>query len=190
MKVVSLGMSGVGKSCLIARYVNGIFTHQESTVGSAYFVKREEVENKSVVLGVWDTAGAERFESMTKIYYRNAAAAVVCWDLTDETSYSRLKFWVNELRNSDASKCRIYLVGTKADLLTARARGVLEQEVQFFANSVGASGVFETSAVSGLEVDHLFQKITADFLKDNPDFTSVAVSAVTQPAVSNSDCSC
>lgn len=66
----------------------------------------------SLTLGIWDTAGAERYESMSRIYYRAAKAAVVCYDLTNRSSFDKVKFWVEELLHNEDG-CDLYIVGTK-----------------------------------------------------------------------------
>ena len=71
-----------------------------------------------ITVGIWDTAGQERFESISKLYYRGAKAALVCFDLTNKASFSKVKFWVEELK-AYAPECLIFLVGTKADLVEA-----------------------------------------------------------------------
>ena len=82
-----------------------------------------------ITVGIWDTAGQERFESISKLYYRGAKAALVCFDLTNKASFSKVKFWVEELK-AYAPECLIFLVGTKADLVEAGvAREVNEAEL-------------------------------------------------------------
>jgi len=172
VKVVILGRSAVGKSCLIERFIYGTFqSNSPATVGSAYFSKREVVEDRPVQLGIWDTAGAERFESMTKIYYRGSAAALVCFDLTDADSFGRANFWMNELKQN-VSTCQIYLVGCKVDLIQSgeKKRAITPEDVARFADAVGVRAVFETSARNGTGVEELFHRLAADWVKDNPNF--------------------
>jgi Ras-related protein Rab-24 len=194
-KVVLLGRSGVGKSCLVERYLFGQFQVQNvATVGSAYFSKKEIVDARIVQIGVWDTAGAERFESMTKIYYRGAAAACVCYDITDSESFGKANFWVNELLHN-VQGCRIYLVGCKADLSEGKVnkRKVQIEDVRLLAERVGASGSIETSALSGANVDSLFQLIAADWLRDHPNHDSLDSAAKQNqalPASTTDECSC
>jgi len=165
LKIVLLGRSGVGKSCVIERFIYGSFqSNSQATIGSAYFSKRESVDGTAVQLGIWDTAGAERFESMTKIYYRGAGAAIVCYDLTDAESFGRANFWMNELKQN-VRGCAVYLVGCKADLITTgdKPRAIPADDVTQFASTVGVKGVWETSAKSGAGIEDLFQRVAADW---------------------------
>merc|ERR1711935_123637 len=119
IKVVLLGKAAVGKTCLVERFVHGRFSDATSTaVGAAFGAKRVEYKGQTITMGVWDTAGSERYESMTKIYYRNAFAAIVCYDLTNKDSYARMQFWADEIMQSEP-KCRIYICGCKKDLIDA-----------------------------------------------------------------------
>eukprot|EP01127_Copromyxa_protea_P000933 TRINITY_DN1084_c0_g1_i3.p1 TRINITY_DN1084_c0_g1~~TRINITY_DN1084_c0_g1_i3.p1 ORF type:complete len:172 (+),score=27.10 TRINITY_DN1084_c0_g1_i3:35-550(+) len=151
-KLVLLGKGGVGKTCLVRRYLDGVFHLEEaSTVGAAYFSKKILVGSSPIVLGIWDTAGQERFDSMTKIYYRGAEAAIVCYDLTDKNSFERARFWVDELL-MNVENCRIYLVGTKADLVDEFGRGKPADDIAHFARSIDATLNIETSSKTGKAV--------------------------------------
>lgn len=99
LKVVLLGSVSVGKSCLCERFLHERFTKgQGPTIGAAFGTKEVTVAKRTTLnLGVWDTAGAERYESMTRHYFRGADAAIICYDLTDTTSFERMQHWVNEL---------------------------------------------------------------------------------------------
>ncbi|KAK9834963.1 hypothetical protein WJX81_000121 [Elliptochloris bilobata] len=118
VKVVLLGQQSVGKSCLVDRYINNAFeAKQKNTIGAAFAAKKVKVSSGRVVsLGVWDTAGAERFESLSRMYYNGARAAVVCFDPADRLSFEKAMFWVRELRDTQP-ECRVYLAMTKCDLL-------------------------------------------------------------------------
>jgi len=170
VKVVLLGRSGVGKSCLVERFIYGSFqSNSQATVGSAYFSKKELVGDRPVQLGIWDTAGSERFESMTKIYYRGAGAAIICYDLTDADSFGRANFWLSELK-LNVQNCAVYLVGCKLDMIESgeRKRAIAYDDVKRFADTSGVRAVFETSAKSGAGVEPVFSAIAAEWLQENP----------------------
>ncbi|XP_064205718.1 ras-related protein Rab-24 [Anguilla rostrata] len=169
-KVVMLGKESVGKTSLVERFVHHRFLvgPYQNTIGAAFVARQVQVGDSMVTLGIWDTAGSERYEAMSRIYYRGAKAAVVCFDLTDSSSFQRVKFWVKELQNCE-EHCKIYLCGTKNDLVEAdrNVRQVDYHDVQDFADEIKAQ-LFETSSKTGFNVDKLFQKMAEDFL--NTDF--------------------
>ncbi|CAN2390011.1 RAB24, partial [Pristimantis euphronides] len=153
-KVVMLGKESVGKTSLVERYVHHRFLQgpYQNTIGAAFVAKAINVEGRNVTLGIWDTAGSERYESMSRIYYRGAKAAIVCYDLTDRTSFERVKFWVNELHNFE-EHCKIYICGTKSDLVEndKSMRQVDFHDVQDYADEIKAH-LCETSSKTGLSV--------------------------------------
>lgn len=169
-KVVMLGKESVGKTSLVERFVHHRFLvgPYQNTIGAAFVARQVQVGDSMVTLGIWDTAGSERYEAMSRIYYRGAKAAVVCFDLTDSSSFQRVKFWVKELQNCE-EHCKIYLCGTKNDLVEAdrSVRQVDYHDVQDFADEIKAQ-LFETSSKTGFNVDKLFQKMAEDFI--NTDF--------------------
>ncbi|XP_072302116.1 ras-related protein Rab-24 [Eucyclogobius newberryi] len=164
-KVVMLGKESVGKTSLVERYVHNRFLvgPYQNTIGAAFVAKAIQVGEKVITLGIWDTAGSERYEAMSRIYYRGARAAVVCYDLTDSSSFQRAKFWVKELQNCE-ELCKIYLCGTKNDLIQGdkSLRQVDFHDTQDFSEEIGAQH-FETSSKTGNNVDELFQKVAEDY---------------------------
>ncbi|KAG9265900.1 ras-related protein Rab-24 [Astyanax mexicanus] len=164
-KVVMLGKESVGKTSLVERYVHHRFLvgPYQNTIGAAFVAKPINVGDKVITLGIWDTAGSERYEAMSRIYYRGARAAIVCYDLTDSSSFLRARFWVKELQTFE-EHCKIYLCGTKNDLIEAdrSARQVDYHDVTDFADEIGAQH-FETSSKTGNNVDELFMKVAEDF---------------------------
>ncbi|XP_061905070.1 ras-related protein Rab-24 isoform X1 [Entelurus aequoreus] len=165
-KVVMLGKESVGKTSLVERYVHQRFLagpYQNQTIGAAFVAKPIQVVDKVITLGIWDTAGSERYEAMSRIYYRGARAAIVCYDLTDSSSFQRAAFWVKELQKCE-EHCQIYLCGTKKDLLLEdrSLRQVDFHDVQDFAEEINAQH-FETSSKTGSNVDDLFQKVAEDY---------------------------
>lgn len=165
-KVVMLGKESVGKTSLVERYVHHRFLQgpYQNTIGAAFVAKSMNVGGRNVTLGIWDTAGSERYEAMSRIYYRGARAAIVCYDITDPSSFERVKFWVNELQNFE-EHCQIYICGTKIDLIEndKNRRQVDFHDVQDYADEIKAQ-LCETSSKTGHSVDELFQKVAEDFV--------------------------
>jgi len=164
-KVVMLGKESVGKTSLVERYVHNRFLvgPYQNTIGAAFVAKSIQIGEKVITLGIWDTAGSERYEAMSRIYYRGAKGAIVCYDLTDSSSFQRARFWVKELQNCE-EHCKIYLCGTKNDLIESD-RGLRQvdfHDVQDFADEIGAQN-FETSSKTGHNVEELFLKVAEDY---------------------------
>ncbi|KAF1814703.1 ras-domain-containing protein [Eremomyces bilateralis CBS 781.70] len=120
-KIVVLGSQGVGKTSLVHRYVKGAFSPPgtASTIGASFLTKRVvDVDSQAVVrLQIWDTAGQERFRSISKLYYRGANAAVLCYDITSPSSFAEMGRWLLELRENLHPSTIIHVVGTKADVV-------------------------------------------------------------------------
>lgn len=170
LKVVLLGKQYGGKTCLLERFLHDRFTGDavpyQNTIGAAFGARKMEHNERHIMIGVWDTAGSERYESMSRLYYRDAKAAVICYDLTDETSFERAQFWVKELKKHEKD-CKLYLCGTKVDLiqLNKYSRKVDYHTTTDYADEIGAQ-VFETSSKTAEGVDTMFQKITEDYVKE------------------------
>merc|ERR1719402_1371744 len=125
------------------------------------------VEEREVTMGIWDTAGSERYESMSRIYYRGAKAAVVCYSVNDPDAWDKLRFWIEELQKFEKD-CRIYICATKMDLIQGdnKKRAVDYHNTTDFADEIGAQ-LFETSSKTGHNISEMFLKIATDFA-ENP----------------------
>ncbi|XP_058802877.1 ras-related protein Rab-24-like [Phymastichus coffea] len=168
VKVVLLGHEAVGKTSLMQRFVNDRFNENlayQNTIGSAFASKEIQVGNKKLVLGIWDTAGSERYQAMTKGYYRGAAAALICFDMTDPETFKRAKFWMTELRSVEEN-CKMYLCATKKDLLDNGTDANPNLEVvERYANGV-QSQLFLTSSKTGENVAEIFNTVAEDFISN------------------------
>lgn len=120
-KIVVLGSQGVGKTSLLNRYVRNLFTPPTttSTIGASFLTKKVvDIDTATTVrLQIWDTAGQERFRSISKLYYRGANAAVLCYDITDEDSFEEMGRWMKELKDNLGDDIIIHVVGTKSDMV-------------------------------------------------------------------------
>ncbi|KAJ2040005.1 Vacuolar protein sorting-associated protein 21 [Coemansia sp. S3946] len=123
IKVVLLGTflflreAAVGKSSLVLRFVNDEFQdNKEPTIGAAFLTQKVRLDDSVLKLDIWDTAGQERFHSLAPMYYRNAQAAVVVYDITRASSLDRAKSWIKELQRQANPNIVIALVGNKLDL--------------------------------------------------------------------------
>ncbi|KAK7792683.1 hypothetical protein R5R35_007283 [Gryllus longicercus] len=153
-KVVVLGAQGVGKTSLVVRYIGKMFNHHISpTIGASFFTCKINVEDTRVKLQVWDTAGQERFRSMAPMYYRNANAALLVFDITQHETFEAVKGWVKELQRNVEEPLVLNLVGNKTDLVGARQ--VSHDEALIYAQNIGGS-YFESSALQDHGVEEVF----------------------------------
>lgn len=118
LKYIIIGDTSVGKSCLLLKFIDGTFRQKhEITIGVEFGSKIIKASNTSVKLQVWDTAGQESFKSITRGYYRSAAAALLVYDVTNEKSFRNVEKWLEDLKQNCCSHIEVMLVGNKADLV-------------------------------------------------------------------------
>jgi len=159
-KLVVLGATGVGKTCLTLRFVRGVFEDDQlPTIGAAYLTKALRIRNAenattSYVYEIWDTAGQERYESITPLYYRTAQAAIIAFDVNDKGSFAKAKDWLGRLRKElDNPAMPIALAANKFDAETTE---IDMDEVESFATE-SKMKLFKVSAKTGKNVDEMFQ---------------------------------
>ncbi|KAF8349932.1 ras family-domain-containing protein [Amanita rubescens] len=118
VKLVLLGEAAVGKSSVVLRFVNNEFQpNKEPTIGAAFLTQKCRLDDRVLRYEIWDTAGQERFHSLAPMYYRNAQAAVVVYDITKASSLEKAKSWVKELQRQANPNIVIALAGNKLDLV-------------------------------------------------------------------------
>lgn len=154
-KILLIGDSGVGKSCILIRFTEDTYSEAYiSTIGVDFKIKTIESGGKIIKLQIWDTAGQERFRTITSSYYRGAHGILIVFDLTDLESFENIQQWLHEInRYAYNNVCKI-LVGNKSDLTHKRmVNGGSE-----YAESLNIPYI-ETSAKTSDNIDELFYKI-------------------------------
>ncbi|EED19959.1 RAB GTPase Vps21/Ypt51, putative [Talaromyces stipitatus ATCC 10500] len=137
VKLVLLGEAAVGKSSLVLRFVNNDFQeNKEPTIGAAFLTQKCSLPTRMIKFEIWDTAGQERFASLAPMYYRNAQAALVVYDLTKPASLVKAKHWVAELQRQASPGIVIALVGNKLDLTDSGAGQANEDAAEAENNGV------------------------------------------------------
>jgi small GTP-binding protein len=120
IKVVLIGESGVGKTSLISQFENGKFDADVTPTNGATFVTKRielEEEKKGITFELWDTAGQERYRSLSQMFFKDANAALIVYDITNEKSFKEIQnYWVGFLRENGPRDIIAYLVGNKFDL--------------------------------------------------------------------------
>lgn len=170
-KLVLLGESAVGKSSIVQRFVKNSFDEfRESTIGAAFLTQtiklsNEDINNNDVnsdsdgiiiKFEIWDTAGQERYRSLASMYYRNAQAAIVVYDITQLESLDKAKYWIKELLKQASSDIIIALVGNKIDLESERK--ISNDEIIALSNELNLLN-FQVSAKTGENIQDLFKQI-------------------------------
>ncbi|XP_041473861.1 ras-related protein Rab-37-like [Lytechinus variegatus] len=160
-KVMLIGDSGVGKTCLLVRFKDGAFLSGSfiSTVGIDFRNKVVDIDGAKVKLQIWDTAGQERFRSVTHAYYRDAHALLLLFDVTNRQSFENIRAWVGEIHEYANDDVVVMLLGNKADMTSERAVKREEAEKLGRDNSIP---YMETSAKTGLNVDLAFIAVAKD----------------------------
>ena len=163
VKLVLLGEAAVGESSLVLRFVSNDFQeNKEPTIGAAFLTQKCTIGERTIKYEIWDTAGQERFASLAPMYYRNAQAAIVVYDITKPASFIKARHWVKELHEQANRDITIALVGNKLDLVEDDSaadgetlRKVSVEEGQSLADEEGLL-FFETSAKTGNNVNEVF----------------------------------
>lgn len=169
-KVAMLGDSNAGKTSLVLRFAEGYYRDapRAATVGAFFITKRIQTSGGiTCKIQIWDTAGQAQFRSMAPMYYRNAAAAIVCYDVTSRQSYQVMKEWLEELhRNIPAGSIVIAIAATKSDLMhrTDPSTLVPTSEAEELAAALEAIFV-DTSAKDDSNVDLLFRRVAERVLQ-------------------------
>ena len=159
-KVVLVGDSGVGKSCLLSRFAWDQFSlDSKSTIGVEFATKSVMIEGQTVKAQLWDTAGQERYRAITTAYYREAVGAVIVYDITKEDTFKSVEKWVQDVRNNTSREVCIMLVGNKCDLRKERA--VTTEMGKLFARNNELS-FLEASALDSTNVESAFTSILSE----------------------------
>ena len=169
IKLVLVGNSGVGKTCISQRYMNDSFTQQEgSTVGASYFQKILDIDGKTVRLDIWDTAGQEKYRAMGKMFYKEAYIVLFIYDITDQESFDDLKnVWYDELSKAGEKHVVLAVVGNKCDMFLKEV--VDEDQARKWANEIGA--IFGlVSAKTGDCISLLFESVVRKYF--SPDYVA------------------
>jgi len=178
IKVVIVGNGAVGKSSMIQRYCKGIFTRNyKKTIGVDFLEKHITASGEDVRLMLWDTAGQEEFDAITKAYYRGAQACVIAFSTTDHASFEAVKKWKRKVED-ECGHVPMVLVQNKIDLL--HESQIDSHEVEKFARNTGLK-LFRTSVKENLNIGRVFQHLAECHIESVSRWSDESADEFSQP---------
>ena len=181
VKLLLIGESSVGKSCLLLRFSEDKFTDDFlPTIGIDFKVRHTVINDRKVKLQVWDTAGQEKFRTITKAYYRGAQGMLLVFDVTNWDSFDKVRNWMTSIQENTTDPVTIYLVGNKCDVPFPKGeeeeeegkqerpvRRITQEKAQELAREFNVE-YFETSARDGTNVESTFLRLAGAVLEKMP----------------------
>ncbi|KAH8373426.1 hypothetical protein KR009_006620 [Drosophila setifemur] len=159
-KLLLIGDSGVGKTCILFRFSEDAFnTTFISTIGIDFKIRTIELDNKKIKLQIWDTAGQERFRTITTAYYRGAMGIMLVYDITQEKSFENIKNWIRNIEENASADVEKMLLGNKCELHDKRQ--VSKERGEQLAIEYGIK-FMETSAKASINVEEAFLTLASD----------------------------
>lgn len=172
-KYILIGESGVGKTSLISRFCDEMYTNSyTATIGVDFKIKTIKINDKFVKLQIWDTAGQERFKTITTSYYRGAHCIIVVFDLTNQESFLKIEDWLKEVKKFANQDAQILILGNKVDNITDREVEIDTIEKYLISENILPENYFEVSASENIKVDIAFENIAnilIDKFAQNPE---------------------
>ena len=162
-KIVMIGDSGVGKSCILLRFADDKFNENfYATIGVDFRFKHISIDGKNVKLQIWDTAGQERFKTITSAYYRGADGIIIVYDITDRSSFAHIKDWLDDVsKYTDDDPFKI-IIGNKCDLESNRQ--VTTNDIKSMFETTGIE-VVEASAKKSIKINEIMEIITKKLIE-------------------------
>ena len=156
-KIIVIGNSGVGKSCLALKATkNKFLENHQPTVGVEFFIFNVRVNDKNIKLQIWDTCGQEIYKSLVMSFYKNSSLAVIVYAVDDERSFKDVENWLNEIKTHSNPDIKVFLIGNKTDLEDRKK--VPFDVAKEFADKFKFNYFVETSAKTGFNTQNVFVK--------------------------------
>jgi small GTP-binding protein len=168
-KIVLIGDSNVGKTNILSKYLQNEFNpDSKATVGVEFGSKTFNINDNVIKAQIWDTAGTEKYRSITNAYYKGAKGAFVVYDISRKTSFNNIDKWLFDLKNNGDENINIILIGNKIDLEHQREVTTEEGEKKAVLNK---ASFIETSAKNGDNIEKAFnlmiENVYENFKKEN-----------------------
>ncbi len=162
MKLLLIGDSAVGKSCILLRFSDDQFTPSFiTTLGIDFKLRVIETKNKRIKLQIWDTAGQERFRTITNAYYRGAMGVLLVYDVTSRSSFENIEHWMTNISKCASSDVNKLILANKCDIEDERV--ISREEGQALADKYGVP-FMETSAKASINIEEAFFQIAGDIV--------------------------
>ncbi|XP_002735510.1 ras-related protein Rab-8A-like [Saccoglossus kowalevskii] len=159
-KLLLIGDSGVGKTCVLFRFSEDAFNSTFiSTIGIDFKIRTIELDGKKIKLQIWDTAGQERFRTITTAYYRGAMGIMLVYDITNEKSFDNIKKWIRNIEEHASADVEKMILGNKCDMEDRRT--VTKERGEQLAIEYGIK-FMETSAKASVNVEEAFITLARD----------------------------
>jgi Ras-related protein Rab-1A len=173
-KLLLIGDSGVGKSCVLMRFVDDNYTDSYiSTIGVDFKIRTVELDGKIIKLQIWDTAGQERFRTITASYYRGAHGIILVYDVSDKDSFLNLNTWESEIQKYASQSVQRLLIGNKCDLLSSLRQVATQDGLDYAQHRMP---FIEVSAKNSINVEEAFL-IMVRQIRDHADMPSLGGAA-------------
>jgi small GTP-binding protein len=165
-----VGDGRVGKTSIINKYLYNTFNENEPmTINSCFLEKKMIINEKTFKFALWDTAGQEKFNSVTPVYYRDAKGVILVYDITNARSFERVQKWIEEVRSYN-KECEIVICGNKVDIKETYEDGVDKDKAKEYVVNKGIEH-FYTSAKTGEGLEEVFdyvaKKVVDNYERDN-----------------------
>ena len=183
-KVLLLGDSGVGKSSILLRYTKNQFTaDMRSTIGVEFGIKYLTLDNLQLKVQIWDTAGMERYRSITSAYYKGAKGVIVVYDICRKVSFDNIDKWIDDFKSKADEDAVILIIGNKSDLQDKRE--VNTEEVKLKAEKYKMA-FMETSAKNNENVSKAFLQLFKEIIKIYKEKNSDTINDIEESKKKNS----
>ena len=176
-KILLIGDLGVGKSCVILRYVEGDFPGNiMSSIGVDFKTKQIDLDDRLIKLQIWDTAGHEKFRTITTSYYKSAHAIIILYDITQKASFDHIRNWITEIDKFGKQGVLKVIVGNKLDM--ENNRKITKEAAENLALKYGIK-LWEVSAKDNTNIEEMFLDTIKTLLEKNSKIISEGSSMVT-----------
>lgn len=166
-KLIVIGDLGVGKTCIIKRYIEGQHYYDYmSTIGVDFLTKNIILDDKSYKLNIWDTTGQERFQSITTSFYRDTNCVLLVFDINDVQSFTSLKYFMERIKKHCNENTAIFLIGNKCDL----ENKINRTDINSFIEENNIKGYISTSSKNNTGITDIFNMVLDYLIKNQEPF--------------------